>query len=117
MGAEWINHKGKKILFINYGKLSLPEMLALVKKAAAMIVASGSSENLTLTDVSDAFVNNEFIAFAKEQSKISLPLTKKSAIVGVTGVKKILLKGVNAFTSKPRVPFDTVEQAKNWLVE
>ena len=117
MGAEWISHKGKKLLYINFGKLSPSEMAALVKKAAAMIVASGSSQNLTLTDVNDAFVNNEFLAVAKEQSKISLPLTKKSAIVGVTGVKKILLQGVNAFTSKPRVPFDTIEQAKNWLVE
>lgn len=117
MSAEWINHKGKKILYINYGKLSLPEMIALVKKATAMLVASGSSQNLTLTDVRDAFVNNDFLAVAKEQSKVTLPLTKKTAIVGVTGVKKILLSGLNTFASKPRVPFETVEEAKNWLVQ
>lgn len=117
MGAEWINHKGKKILYINYGKLPPPDMLALIKKASGMLVASGSSENLTLTDMRDVFVNNEFIALAKEQGKVSLPLTKKAAIVGVTGVKKILLTGVNAFTSKPRIPFDTLEEAKDWLVK
>ena len=117
MGAQWISHKGKKILYVEYGKLSLPEMVALVKKAAAMIVASGSSQNLILTNMTDAFANNEFLAVAKEQSKLSLPLTKKNAIVGVTGVKKVLLSGINAFTSKPRVPFDTVEQAKDWLVQ
>jgi len=25
--------------------------------------------------------------------------------------------GLNTFTSKPRVPFDTIEQAKDWLVQ
>jgi len=117
MGIEWINHKGKRILYIDYGKLSVPEMVAQVKKATETLVASGSSQNLTLSNISDAFVNNEFIAVAKEHSKISLPLTKKTAVVGVTGVKKILLKGLNTFTSKPRVPFDTIEQAKDWLVQ
>ena len=117
MGAEWIQHKGKKILYVKYGGLKPQEMLELVIKATQMIVDAKSNEVLTLTDVTDCFVNNEFTELSKQQGKISLPLTKKAAIVGVTGVKNILLRGVNAFTPKPRIPFNTIAEAKDWLVE
>ena len=54
---------------------------------------------------------------AKEQSKISLPLSKKSAILDVTGGRKVLLMGINSFSSKPIIPFETFEEAKECLVE
>ncbi len=117
MGAEWIDFKNKKILYINYSKLSKDEMIDLITKSVRMIVDTKSNENLVLTDIRDAFVNEEFLNVAKEQGKISLPLSKKSAIVGITGIKKILLRTLNSFSPNPRMPFDTLEEAKKWLVE
>jgi len=117
MSAEWVIHKGKKILLISYRDLSPEQKLAQIREATQIIQASGSSENLTLTDVTDCFVDKEFIELAKQEGKKSLALTKKAAIVGVTGIKKILLDAVNKFSSKPRKPFSTIAQAKDWLVE
>jgi len=117
MGAEWITHKGKKIIYINYADLKSDEMVKLVEKATQMIVDTKVNDNLVLTDVNNAVVSEEFMEAAKKNSKISLPLSKKSAIVGVTGMKKILLVTINRFSAKPRVPFDDLEKAKDWLVE
>jgi hypothetical protein len=117
MGAEWILYKGKKILYVKYGGLKPDEMLDLIRKATQMIVDSRSNQILSLSDLTDCFVNNEFTELSKKQGAISLPLTKKAAVVGITGIKNILLKAVNAFSPKPRVPFDTVQEAKDWLVE
>lgn len=117
MGAEWIQHKGKKILLIKYGGLKPSEMLDLVYQATQMIVDAKSTEVLSLTDFRGCFANNEFVELSKKQGLISLPLTKKAAIVGVTGVKVVLLNAVNAFAPHPRVPFDTIEKAVDWLVE
>jgi hypothetical protein len=117
MSVEWIEHKGKKILYIKYGGLSPSQRLDQIKEATRMIVETNSDKNLSLTDMNDCFVDNEFVELAKEQGKISLPLTHKAAIVGIVGMKKILLKAVNAFTPKPRIPFETIEKAKDWLVE
>ncbi|MBI9050865.1 MAG: hypothetical protein JEZ00_15700 [Anaerolineaceae bacterium] len=117
MSAEWIMYKGKKILYVNYGGLSPAEMLEQILSATKMIVDENSDQILSLSDVTDCFVNKEFTDLSKKQGAISLPLTKKAAIVGVTGIKNILLKGVNAFTNNPRVPFDMLEEAKDWLVE
>lgn len=117
MSVEWVDHKGKKILHIKYAGLSDEAMLEQMKNATNMLVNTKSEENLVLTDMLDCFLNEKFVALAKEQGKISLPFSKKSAIVGVTGIKKILLKGVNAISPKSRVPFDTIEEAKDWLVQ
>lgn len=117
MGVEWIEHKGKKILYIQYTGLKQSEMLDLIIKASQMILESKSNEVLSLTDVTDCFINNDFMELSKKQGLITLPLTQKAAVVGITGLKSILLKASNAFTPKPRVPFETIEQAKDWLAE
>jgi hypothetical protein len=116
MGAEWIEHKGKKILYIKYGGLKPEQMLDLILQATQMIVDAKSDQVLSLTDVTGCYVSKEFVELSKKQSKISLPLTKKAAIVGVTGLKKILLEAVNKFSPKSRVPFETLEEARDWLV-
>ena len=116
MGAQWIDYKGKKILYVQYTGLKAPEMLGLIKTASEMIVAAKSNQVLSLTDVTDCFVNQEFLDLSKKQSAITLQYTKKAAIIGIVGLKKVLLNGLNAFTSNPRVPFDTLQQAKDWLV-
>ncbi len=116
MSIEWLQHKDKKILYIKYGSLSKEEMLDQVFKATKMIVDNKNMEILTLSDMRDCFVDEQFMETAKSQGKISLPLTKKAAIIGIFGVKKLLLNAYNAFASKPRVLFNTIEEAKDWLV-
>jgi hypothetical protein len=117
MGIEWVSHKDKKILHIKYSGLSAEEMKEQIIEATNTIVNSKSEDNLVLTDMLDCFVDGDFIELAKKQGKKSLPFCRKSAIVGVTGIKKVLLKAVNAISPKPRVPFASVEEAMEWLAE
>jgi hypothetical protein len=117
MSAEWILHKGKKILYIDYQKLNNEEQLALIRKATQMLLDSGSQENLTLSDVRGIVVSPEFVELAKEMGKQSGIITKKAAIVGIEGLRKVILHGVNKISGNIREPFNTVEEAKDWLVE
>ncbi len=117
MGAEWILHKGKKILYINYSGLNLQEQLDLVREATQELLDSGSKENLTLSDIRGISITAEFVDLAKEMGKQSGSVTKKAAILGVEGLKKFILYGVNKFSGNVREPFNTIEEAKDWLVE
>jgi hypothetical protein len=117
MSAEWIEYKGKRILYINYVGLKPVEMGELVKQATQMIVDAKSTKVLSLSNVTDCYFNTELLELIKKQGSISLPLTEKAAVVGVTGIKNVLLSAVNAIWPKSRKPFDTLEQAKDWLVE
>jgi hypothetical protein len=117
MGAEWILHKGKKILYINYNELSNQEQLDLIRKATQILLDSGSKENLTLSDVRGITVSSEFVDLAKEMGQKSGLVTKKAAIIGIEGIRKVILQGVNKFSGNIRKPFNTIEEAKDWLVE
>ncbi len=117
MSAEWIFHKGKRILYINYGGLQKEEQLAQIRQAHRLLLESGSKENLTISDIRDMGVSQAFVDLAKQQGKLSGPITKKAAVLGVVGIRKVLLEAVNRFSGNPRKPFDTLEDAKDWLVE
>ena len=116
MGVEWIQYKGKTIIYINYVGLQPAEMGELVKKATQAIVASKSDKILSLSNVTGCLFNKEILDIIKEQGAISLPLTEKAAVVGVTGIKNVFLTAVNAVMPKSRKPFDTEELAKEWLI-
>jgi hypothetical protein len=122
--VTWIEHKGKNILYVNYSKLMAAkpdqkqEILDTIKKARG--IASGSSEKIRfLSDVTDARANTEvmnalkeFAAFTNANNKV-----EKECVVGVRGIQKILLSGINAFAKSKLVMFDDIEKAKDWLVE
>ena len=88
-----------------------------IRTATNVISDTKISTNLVLTDLTGCYVNDAFVSLSKEQGKISMPFCEKSAILGISGIKKVLLNAVNAVTAKPRVPFDTLDEAKDWLVE
>lgn len=117
MSIEWVSHKGKKILVIDYSGLEIADQLEQIKKAVNILVKSGNKDNLSLTDVSKTNLTQEFAEMAKIMGKQSALVTKKAAIVGVTGIRKIILNTVNSISGNSRKPFDTVEEAKDWLVE
>ena len=117
MSIEWIDHKGKKILYINYSGLTKGEEIDQIEKATQILIDTKSKENLTLSDLRKALVDQDFVEKSKEKGKISKDYTKKAAVLGIDGVRKILLKAVNAFSGNPREPFSTMEDAKDWLVK
>ena len=117
MGAEWILHKGKKILYINYNGLNNQEQLDLIREATQLLLDSGSEENLTLSDIRGITISSEFVDLAKEMGQKSGQVTKKAAVIGIEGLKKFILYGVNKFSGNMRKPFSTIEEAKDWLVE
>ena len=62
--------------------------------------------------------STEFMQRAKQLGKeIFDSRTSKSAVLGVTGIKKILLNGYNMIVKNKLEPFDTKEEALEYLVK
>jgi hypothetical protein len=118
-GVSKIYHKGKEILFIDYkGTANDLEMIAILKETQKIII-SDNKEYLQLVDISNAFATPLYMQAAKQVAKETPKLAKKRALVGITSSsRKILLMGYNLLLGKNGLrPFDTLEEAKNWLVE
>ncbi len=118
MSAEWITHRGKRVLYGDCKGLSEEEMLAVIEKMAEMALESGESEVLTLLDLEGAFGTPHFMSEAKRIGNRTMHLIKKGAfITDVSVTKKILFQTYNALTGGKRKLFQPGENALDWLVE
>jgi hypothetical protein len=122
--VQWIEHNGKKILYLNYTGLRAknPEekkvVLAIIKEATAIAAASRErilflsdvTNTVSDTDVVDAL--REFGHFTSSHGKV-----EKECVVGVTGLQKALVSMLNLMSKTKLVIFDTLEQAKDYLTQ
>lgn len=114
-GYSVINYKGKEISYIDYRGMKLEQILQTIDEAVNDTLNANKSRAL-LTNISGAFLVPEFMEKSKEGTKKTRHLTLKSAVVGITGAKKILLNSYNMFTKANMKAFDNEESAKEWLI-
>jgi cytochrome oxidase Cu insertion factor (SCO1/SenC/PrrC family) len=116
MPFSYIEHKGEKILFIDYSKCkTIDEMLKLLNDVRREYEKSNESF-LVLNDFTGANPSNDFVEQAKKYKELFDDKTAKTAVIGIVGLKRLLLNGYNVFVTKKQVPFDTKEEALDYLV-
>lgn len=109
-------YKGKKIIEENYSNLGPEDIIAVFNKAPKYIRAEPKGSVLNLVRVTDARYNSEVIDVMKKISKEDKPYIKKTAVLGIDGLKRILLKAISIFSGRGFQVFDEEEAAKEWLV-
>ncbi len=118
--GSFIECKDKEIYFIDYSNLKQEEeFLEAIKSTNAFrerVKASGKKDLLMLVDVTNSYVYGQVFSEIKRSANLTQDITRRTAVVGVKGVKKTLLDMMNAFTTLNVKPFDNIEDAKNWLV-
>ena len=118
MSHSFINYKGKRILYIDYTKCKTTADMINVLEEAKRLYESTTEMYLVINDFTGATGSTEYMQKVKQYGKeIFDGRTTKSAILGISGIKKILLNGYNSIAGKRVVPFDTKEEAVEYLVE
>ncbi|MHA1988130.1 MAG: hypothetical protein ACW98D_15955 [Promethearchaeota archaeon] len=114
---KWIDYKGKEILLDDYSNIMPEQFPPLIEQITNLTFQSGKKDILLIVDVTGAFANKEAVNAFVESGKKSKLLLKKTAVVGITGVKKIFLNIVNKLTKLGVKPVSSLEEAKDWLVK
>jgi hypothetical protein len=119
-GAQFIEYKGISIYYVDYSNIKTnDEFLSVIKQSNSFrekVKSEGKKNLLMLVDVSGSFVYGDVLTEIKKAGKITKEMTMKEAVVGISGGKKILLKIVQSFTSMNLKVFDSIDDAKDWLV-
>jgi len=115
MPASFIEYKGKKVLLIDYRGLKKKEEMIKTLHESIALYEKSPEKLRTLIDVTDAAGNSEWMNESKKYGKQVGDKTLRSAIIGVTGIKKVLLMGYNSVVKGRLKPFDTKEQALDYL--
>lgn len=108
---------GKRtIIVIDYRDLTEAEMIELVNKSGEIIKMENIPQ-LLLTCFNDrSYATPNFMRVAEKVTAENLHLIEKSALVGLSETKKILLKGYNLLFRRSFRAFDTRDEAIQYLL-
>ena len=107
---------GKDILFLDFSGHTVGALMSAIAEAEKLIKTRPEHSLLVLTDVTNARFDDQVSARIKEFTKRNKPYVKASAVVGVSGIKRIILDAVMLFSGRTIHACDTLEQAKEWLI-
>jgi hypothetical protein len=118
MAVSWAQFKGIRYLDIDYRACrTQQEMIALLEEATNA-AAEVPGRLLALTHLEGCGIGPEFMGQAKERGKaLRVREGSRHAILGITGLKNMLLKTLITVTGwKHTKPFDSETQALEWLI-
>ncbi len=113
--VRFIRHQEKDILFLDFSNSGTDDVLRTIEDAKRVISGRPEMSLLTLTDVTNARFNEQVGEGMKQLTAHNRPYVKAAAVVGITGLKKIIFGAVMAFSRRNIESFDTVDEAKRWL--
>ncbi|MBN1979062.1 MAG: hypothetical protein JW918_16800 [Anaerolineae bacterium] len=118
MRSRWITYKGERIFFADLSGLGRhPDAFREeLMEAEALAHQQPEGSLLVLTDVRDTVLSSEVMDFAKESSARMTKYIRKEAIIGMAGIRHVLLDAVSRFSGRQFAAFDDIEAAKDWLV-
>lgn len=114
---KFIQHKGAEILYLDFSGCQVTEIFPLVARAKSIIASRPPQSLLTLTNVANAQQNDAVNQQMKIFTAHNKAYVKAAAVVGIEGLKKIVLDTIVQISKRDIHPFETIEQAKNWLAE
>ena len=115
--AQLITHKGKRIVYVDLAGCRGPDVPATTDQAKRLIASQPKESALILTDVTNMQLTSETSNIMKEFSEHNTPYTKASAVVGIEGLRKIIYSAVQHLSGRSIPTFETLDQAKDWLVQ
>ena len=119
MRSNWIEHQGKKIFYQDFSKHFYNSAAVKTELAEVQKVVMSQPQNsvLVLTDMRDTNVGSDLIPAMNAASVATKNHVRKTAVLGVSGMKRKLADLLTAITGQQLKYFDDIESAKNWLAE
>jgi hypothetical protein len=119
MRSTWIEHNGKKVLYQDFSKnfFNSAAVRAELEEVQKIVTAQPLNSVLVLSDFRDTNVGSDLLSAMNTASAATKDHIQKTAVLGVTGMKRKLADLLTALTGQPLKYFDDIESAKNWLTE
>ena len=117
MKSKWIEYNGKQIFFQDFAnhfynteavKQELAEVQEVVKTQPANSV-------LVLSDFRNTNIGRDLLPIMNAASSATKQNVKRTAVLGVTGIKRTLADMLTQLTGQSLKYFDDEIMAKNWL--
>ncbi|MBN2107819.1 MAG: hypothetical protein JW832_10370 [Deltaproteobacteria bacterium] len=112
------DYKSHKIVFIDLKGVQPDGIESRVEAAKKIIFASEPDSVLLLSDFRNMRYDKQRTDYAKQVSIDIKPFIKKSALLGIEGMKKIIMQSMIIFSGRTNMkPFPDAKDALAWLIK
>ncbi|HEX6037882.1 hypothetical protein [Longimicrobium sp.] len=116
--VRFIQHRGQRILYIDFSELQHAEdILAEMDVARRIIRAQPQSSVRTLSNVRGAKYSPPVMDAMKEFTAGNKPYVRHAAVYGMERVHRVLFRAVLLFSRRSMEIFDDLDAAKDWLAK
>jgi len=115
--VRFIDHDGKQILLLDFSFCDVGQAFETMKEAKNIVKNQAENSLRVLTDVTDAKFDTKLTDAMKEFAAHNKPYVRASAVVGVTGLKKIIYDAILLFSKRHIATFNDADSAKAWLTQ
>lgn len=116
--VQFIRHGAVSILKVDLSHpTNMDESLATIRKAKTIVSTHPPKSLLILTDVTGTTFNTKAVGEMKNYTKFNTPFVKASAVVGLSGLQRIIYDAIIKVIGRAVVCFDTESQALDWLAQ
>lgn len=114
---HFVEHKGKKILLIDFTHATAPQMQVLLEHVRITVAQHARESLLTLGNMEGAEIDHAVAMKIKEVLTLDRPFVKKAAFIGMEKVPHAFLENFHNFSQRDIPTFKRREEAMDWLVE
>ncbi len=116
--VRYIKYKDKKVLYIDFSNANKKdEMIKIMKEAQKEIFASPPDSLLTISNFADCVVDYSLTYELKQYISQNKPYIKAAAILGIGGIKRVILNTVMQITQRKFYVFNNLKDALEWIIK
>jgi hypothetical protein len=117
MPVDFIEYKGKKILYEDFSNVTPADMPALLQRAAELIRSCPPESVLALSNVKNGKFDTDTTDRMSKFVKDNTPYIKMTAIFGMSGLQSIIYRSIMALSGRKNLKvFNDENEAKEFLV-
>lgn len=115
--VRFVEHQGKRILFHDFSSFTTSaDALPAFEQSRLIVAAQPPRSLLTLTWVRGSRFDREVINAMRDLGIHNKPFVRHAAIAGLSGLQRVVFKTTQLLSGRTLKPFDSIEDAKDWLV-
>ncbi len=118
---EFIEYRGKKVFYLNFSNMGKDTIPAFMEEAKKVLSAQEPASVLFLANVEKMKFDKNIVKYFVDFFKFKKTFTKKTAVIGLDTIKKMLLESVLVISGRGKEnisAFDSPNadaKAKDWL--
>ena len=119
MKSKWIEHNGTKILYQDFSNLfyNTKAFLEELEQVQQLVLQEPENSVLVISDFTNTEITNELMPILNEASNKTKSHVRKTATLGITGIKRTLGDLLSRITGQPLMYFSNEKEAKEWLTK